>query len=174
MFLKIVKDQEAGRYPGSRRFGADRLYRDYAKRCSARSALNELSKYITLLVKRDRLPPEMVRCVVLSTHWKELWLPLFFFAQSVGVDVSALEAKRDGDRVPLEPVELFDMSVVKQLSPDTDLIWFDTEEPVEFMRERATSLPFVRLAVLTSNGVLKQTSPSCPMRCCRSRIPALL
>jgi hypothetical protein len=119
---------------------------------SARSALNELSKYITLLVQRDRLPPEMIRCIVISTHWKELRLPLSFFAQSVGVAVSALEAKRDGDRVHFEPVELFDMSVVKQLSPDMDLIWFDTEEPrqryMEFMRARATSLPFVRFAVL--------------------------
>ncbi|UIK01714.1 endonuclease NucS (plasmid) [Rhizobium leguminosarum] len=119
---------------------------------SARSALNELSKYIALLVERDRLQPEMIRCVVVSTHWKELRLPLSYFAQSVGVDVMALEAKRDGSRVYLEPVEMIDIKFLKQLSPDMDLIWFDTERPrqryVEFLRARATSLPFVRLAVL--------------------------
>lgn len=119
---------------------------------SARSALNELSKYITLLVERDRLPAEMIRCVVVSTHWKELRVPLSFFAQSVGVAVTALEAKRDGYRVHLEPVEMLDIRFLKQLSPDMDLIWFDTEEPrqryVESLSARATSLPFVRLAVL--------------------------
>ena len=119
---------------------------------SARSALNELSKYIMLLAKRDRLPPEMIRCVVVSTHWKELRLPLSFFAESVGVAVTALEATRSGENIHLEPVELLDTTSLKQLSPDMDLIWFDTEEPrqryVEFLSARATSLPFVRLAVL--------------------------
>ena len=36
---------------------------------SARGTLNELSKYVTLLVERDRVPREMIRCVVVSTSF---------------------------------------------------------------------------------------------------------
>lgn len=39
---------------------------------SARSALNELSKYVSLLYEQDRVPREMIRCIIVSTHWSEL------------------------------------------------------------------------------------------------------
>ena len=120
---------------------------------SERGTLNELSKYVTLLVAQERVPKEMIRCVVVSTHWKELLLPLSYFARSTGVDVTALKAVRDGEGVTLVPVKLIEFSFLPQLSPDMDLIWFDTAEPraqtIEIVRARASRLPFVRMALLS-------------------------
>jgi hypothetical protein len=119
---------------------------------SARGTLNELSKYVTLLVERDRVPREMIRCVVVSTHWSELLLPLSYFAYSAGVDVTALQATAEAGAVVLRPIALKTLRFLPQLSPDMDLIWFDTLEPreryVAFIRSRASRLPFVRLALL--------------------------
>lgn len=143
---------------------------------SARSALNELSKYVALLVERDQLQQQMIRCVVVSTHWKELLLPLSYFAHFVGVQVTALAAKRDGDRVALEPLTMIDIKFLSQLSPDMDLIWFDTEEPrlrfVEFLKARSASLPFVRLALLIfqRRPGANESHPPFPMMICVWRI----
>ncbi|MGB5777678.1 MAG: endonuclease NucS domain-containing protein [Allopontixanthobacter sediminis] len=119
---------------------------------SARSTLNELSKYVTLLVERDRVPREIIRCVVIATHWSELLLPLSYFAHSTGIDVTALQAARDNGAVVLRPIPLKTLRFLPQLSPDMDLIWFETPEPrdryLAFIKSRAPLLPFVRLALL--------------------------
>lgn len=119
---------------------------------SARSTLNELSKYVALLVDRDQLPQHNIRCVVVSTHWNELLLPLSYFAHFVNVQVTALQAVRDGDQVLLQPLTMTDIKFLPQLSPDMDLIWFEAEEPrlryVDFLKARSARLPFVRLALL--------------------------
>ncbi len=144
---------------------------------SARGTLNELSKYVTLLVERDRVPREMIRCVVVSTHWSELLLPLSYFAYSTGVDVTALQAASNGGTVVLRPVTLKTLRFLPQLSPDMDLIWFDTLEPreryVAFIRSRASRLPFMRLALLLfepKEPLGKGRSPY-PMIICVWRVP---
>lgn len=119
---------------------------------SARDTLNELSKYITLLVARDRVPREMIRCVVVSTHWHELLLPLSYLAASTGVDITALKATAQDGELAVEPVELQPLRFLPQLAPDFDRIWFRDEKArtrfVDLTRARSASMPFVRLALL--------------------------
>lgn len=143
---------------------------------SARGALNELSKYVTLLVDCDRVPKEVVRCILVSTEWHELLLPLSHFAYATGVDVTALHAVAEQGSVLLHPVTLKALRFLPQLSPDMDLIRFDSAEPrqhyVDFISERAKQLPFVRLALLLFERRidLPPGSPACPMIVCVWRI----
>lgn len=119
---------------------------------SARETLNELSKYVTLLVERDRVPREMIRCVVISTDWHELLLPLSYFAISGGVDVSAFVAHVVEGRLILSPQLLKPLRFLPQLNPDFDQNWFvdalTRDRYVCVIRERAAELPFVRIALL--------------------------
>jgi hypothetical protein len=143
---------------------------------SARATLNELSKYVTLLVERDRVPKEMIRCILVSTHWNELLLPLSYFAYATGVDVTALCAVAEQGQVLLRHVALKAFRFLPQLSPDMDLIWFESAEPrqqyAEFIVERAKQLPFVRLALLLFEPKtdLAPCRPTCPMVVCVWRI----
>ena len=144
---------------------------------SARSTLNELSKYVTLLVARDRVPREMIRCIVVSTHWHELLLPLSYFAYTTGIDTTALQAVRAGHEVSIERLELTHLRFLPQLSPDMDLIRFDERAPreqsLELIKARSAELPFVRLAVLLfeperpADGAVA----SFPMLVCVWRLP---
>jgi hypothetical protein len=144
---------------------------------SARGTLNELSKYVTLLVNRDRVPREMIRCIVVSTHWSELLLPLSYFAYSTGVDVIALRAELDAGEFVLRSQTLATLRFLPQLSPDMDLIWFEALEPrqryVDLIRIRAESLRFVRLAVLLFEPILPHSSGRMPypMMVCVWRVP---
>lgn len=119
---------------------------------SARAALNELSKYVSLLYERDRVPREIVRCIVVSTYWLELLLPLSYFAVSSGVDVVALNAIAVSGVVRLEPVELRQLRFLPQLCPAMEVAWFDDAELrdryVGLLKERSSALPFMRLALL--------------------------
>jgi hypothetical protein len=119
---------------------------------SARAALHELSKYVSLLHERDRVPREIVRCIVISTHWSELLLPLSYFATSSGVDVVALNAIAVDNVVHLEPVELRQLRFLPQLCPAMEAAWFDQadlrDRYVGLLKERSSALPFMRLALL--------------------------
>lgn len=143
---------------------------------SARGTLNELSKYVTLLVERDRVPKEMIRCILVSTHWTELLLPLSYFACTTGVDITALHAVAEDGQTLLRPVTLRALRFLPQLSPDMDLIWFESAEPrqryADFIVERAKQLPFVRLALLlfAPRSGLSEDRPSCPMMVCVWRV----
>jgi hypothetical protein len=119
---------------------------------SARETLNELAKYVVLLVERDRVPREMIRCLVISTHWHELLLPLSYFAVSSGVDVSALEATAENGELRLVPKEMTPPRFLPQLSPEMEVIWFDDlglrDQHLQRIEERSGKLPFVRIALL--------------------------
>jgi hypothetical protein len=119
---------------------------------SARAALNELSKYVTLLYERDRVPREVIRCIVVSTHWSELLLPLSYFAASSGVDVVALKAVARNGILALEPVELRPLRFLPQLCPAMYVAWFDEpavrDRYVDLIKARSGELPFMRLALL--------------------------
>jgi len=143
---------------------------------SARETLNELSKYLTLLVERDRVPREMIRCMVVSTHWRELLLPLSYFAFSSGVDVTGYRAVAEDDDLVLGREQLKELSFLPQLSPDMDFIWFEDEAPrrryVDYIRARSTDLPFVRLALLLFEPIPppRTDRPAFPMVVCVWRV----
>lgn len=119
---------------------------------SARETLNELSKYVTLLVQRDRVPREIIRCIVISTHWHELLLPLSYLAASTGVDITAIKAVAVDGRLGFEPVPLTPLRFLPQLSPDFDRLWFQADEArtrfILSIQQRSKRLPFVRMALL--------------------------
>ena len=144
---------------------------------SARSTLNELGKYVTLLVERDRVPKEMVRCIVVSTHWSELLLPLSYFAYASGVDVTALHAIVEDSDIILRPVVLKTLQFLPQLSPDMDLVRFEAAEPrqryADYIVARATQMPFVRLALFlfVAKPTLPEGRPAFPMVVCIWRVP---
>lgn len=147
-------DGSGGRIDILARDGLDHVVCIEVKRSdqSSRAALNELSKYVTLLHERDRVPREMIRCVVVSTHWSELLLPLSYFAGSSGVDVVALKAVASDGALVLKPLELRPPRFLPQLCPALYVAWFDEaavrDRYVELVGKRSTMLPFVRLALL--------------------------
>jgi Endonuclease NucS len=88
---------------------------------SARSTLHELTKYISLLVGEARVLREAVRCMVLSTDWHELLLPLSFFAATAGVHVEGVEVRREADSLAYRPVQLTPISDLPQFSPEISI-----------------------------------------------------
>jgi len=131
---------------------------------SARAALNELSKYVTLLHRRDRVTLERIRCVVVSTHWSELLLPLSYFAAFASFDVEGVKAVAPAGSLKLEPVELPPAAFLPQLCPAMEVAWFDDaavrDRYVELLADRSARLPFVRLALL----LLEPGGPLSPER----------
>lgn len=124
---------------------------------SARSALNELAKYISLLVRDARIPRETIRCMVLSTHWAELQLPLSFFAAGAGLSVEGRLVVREGDGVAYQAVDLTPISDLPQFSPEIELYQYATEADREThlaaIRRRSTGLPFVKLAMVVLDAL---------------------
>ncbi len=119
---------------------------------SARATLNELSKYVSLLINEARVPKEAIRCMVLSTDWHELRLPLSFFAATAGVHVEGLCVVRASDGVAYENVELIPITDQPQLSPEVSLFQYPSvarrDEHLAAVADRVAAMPFARLAVL--------------------------
>jgi hypothetical protein len=119
---------------------------------SARSTLHELAKYISLLVREARVPREIIRCMVLSTDWHELLLPLSFFAATAGVHVEGFEVLRDGDGVAYRPIQLTRISHLPQFSPEFSIYQYlsaaDRQAHLSSIQKRSSAAPFVRLAVI--------------------------
>ncbi|HWV46283.1 MAG TPA: endonuclease NucS domain-containing protein, partial [Nitrospira sp.] len=116
---------------------------------SARATLHELAKYVTLLSTEARVPREAIRCIVLSTHWHELLLPLSFFAATSGVHVEGYKLVRADERVAYTAVELVPISDLPQFSPEFSVYQYltlaDRDLHMASIKGRATELPFVRL-----------------------------
>lgn len=120
---------------------------------SARSTLNELSKYISLLKDRDRVPIERIRCIVVSTEWHELLIPLSYFAITNPVHIRAVKAvKKPNKSVGYEEIELLPVTSLPQLSPEVSIYQHLTFEDSVMHKAHAQSLvsqiPFIRLALL--------------------------
>ncbi|WP_460101157.1 endonuclease NucS domain-containing protein [Qipengyuania sp. 483] len=119
---------------------------------SARSGIHELSKYVALLVEQERIPREMIRCVVVSTDWHELSLPLSYFAASGEVDVRGFVALNIDGSLALEGQPLLPLAFLPQLSPEIDLLQFATEHDrctyVAHVLDTAMALPEIRVALL--------------------------
>lgn len=119
---------------------------------SARSALNELAKYAALLIRDHAVPRASIRAIVLSTHWAELKLPLSFFAAEAGFSIEGREVVRDGDSVTYRVVDLTPISELPPFSPEIELFQYasdaDRAAHLATIRQRASELPFVKLAVV--------------------------
>jgi hypothetical protein len=119
---------------------------------SARETVNELCKYVTLLIERDRVQRENIRCMVVSTHWHELQLPLSYFAATAGVDVRGLEASAAEGTLVLGPRRLDPPNVLPQLSPEIECLSFadvaGREAYLNHVHARVQSLPFLRIAIV--------------------------
>ncbi|RZT58246.1 uncharacterized protein DUF91 [Sphingomonas sp. BK036] len=133
---------------------------------SARTGVHELSKYVTLLVDQERIPREMIRCVMISTDWHELNVPLSYFAVSAGVDVRGFIVKNVNGSLSLEVQPLLPLTFLPQLSPEIDLLHFAAAEDrliyLKHVRGRANLLPQIRIALIEldlANDVFAEEAP---------------
>lgn len=69
---------------------------------AARHAIHELFKYISLVVKNFGVPRTRIRCLIVSTTWRELWNPFSELKSSADIQVEGLELTVDDDGTPLE------------------------------------------------------------------------
>lgn len=82
---------------------------------AARTALNEVLKYLALLQSQKRLQPEQLRCVLVSTDWRELLVP---FSELVNTSPFSLQGRLlqlDGGGMPTRT------DVVNTLPPKSGL-----------------------------------------------------
>lgn len=136
---------------------------------SARATLNELAKYISLLINESRVRKEAIRCLVLSTDWHELRLPFSYFAATCGVHVEGRNVVRAGDDVAYEPVALIPIEDQPQLSPDVSIYHYPSvarrDEHVALIAARAPQLRAVRAALLKLDPAANTDHPFIAIGC---------
>lgn len=122
---------------------------------SARATLNELSKYLVLFCREHDVPKERVRCVLVSTDWHEVLLPLSTFAETCGTDVSGYKAELKKGELVLNRQVLQKITFSPQISPEICVMYFkDHSTRQQYLRrveERAAKLPFICSALLLLN-----------------------
>lgn len=124
---------------------------------SARATLNELSKYLTLFCQKNDVQKERVRCVVVSTHWHEVLLPLSIFADTCGADVSGYKALIENGNLILRQKELQKITFSAQISPSVSVMYFSDESArqqyLRRVKDRAAQMPFISIALLCLNPI---------------------
>ena len=122
---------------------------------SARATLNELSKYLVLFCQEHDVQKERVRCVLVSTDWHEVLLPLSTFAVTCGADVSGYKAHMKNGELVLDRQALQTISFLPRISPEICVMYFKDEparqQYLHRVEERAAKLPFIRSALLILN-----------------------
>lgn len=122
---------------------------------SARATLNELSKYLVLFCQEYDVQKERVRCVLVSTDWHEVLLPLSTFAVTCGADVSGYKAHTKNGELVLDRQTLQTISFSPRISPEICVMYFKDEparqQYLHRVEERAAKLPFIRSALLLLN-----------------------
>lgn len=117
---------------------------------TAREAVHELSKYISLLIERDRVPRELIRCVVVSTAWHELDLPLAYFRATAQVDVIGMEVHLVGSELTFRQRALIPVSTLPQFSPEFSIYHYEDKSQYDThiarIKARAEQIPFARAA----------------------------
>ncbi|MBA3546218.1 MAG: DUF91 domain-containing protein [Nannocystis sp.] len=68
---------------------------------AARQAIQELFKYISLVVRNFGVPRSKIRCLIVSTTWRELWNPFSELKLSADIQVEGLELTVADDGSPL-------------------------------------------------------------------------
>jgi hypothetical protein len=86
---------------------------------SAREAMHELYKYTALLLNNQGLDHTQVRCVLVSTSWRELLVPFSSFVRNVEyhVDGYCLEVDTGGNPTAATPVTPVPEGQARELSP---------------------------------------------------------
>ena len=108
---------------------------------TARQALHELSKYITLIQEQEGQARGELRCLLVSTDWHELLVPFSYFHTLADVDV---EGKRlivgQDDKISYEDIAPLEVRDLPMFSPEFDLFLYDAtadcEEHVTLMDQR--------------------------------------
>jgi len=95
---------------------------------AARQALHELSKYIALFMEDQKVDSHRIRCFVVSTHWRELDVPLSLFQDLCPVQVKGFEAIADNQTVVVKGRSLPPVSLESRLSPDMRFFFFNSPE----------------------------------------------
>lgn len=100
---------------------------------AARTALNELHKYVALLRNNHGLASDKIRCLVLSTEWHELLVPFSEYARSVDYHVEGREIILSKEFIPtaLRPIELAPESTVSRICPHHMVYFFHDREACE-------------------------------------------
>lgn len=139
---------------------------------AARQALHELSKYIALFMEDQKVDSHRIRCFVLSTHWRELDIPLSFFADYCPVQVKGFELKLENQLVVAEERVLPKVSLESRLSPDMRFYYFaSAENQQDFsadLQQALSNVQHVRAAVIVMEPIGKRERMSL---LCAWRVP---
>lgn len=73
---------------------------------ASREAIHELFKYVALLRQNHRVPPHRIRCMVVSTEWRELLVPFSSYAASAPYPVEGFRlcVSKSGEALSAEKV----------------------------------------------------------------------
>ncbi len=104
---------------------------------AARTALHELHKYVALLRDNHGLSFHKIRCIVASTHWRELLVPFSEYSRSVCYSTEGRRIILDEHGVPvsLEPVELAPETMDLRICPKQWVLFYRDES--EARRDKA-------------------------------------
>jgi len=98
---------------------------------ASRQALHELFKYMALLRTNSGLPPEQIRCMLVSTHWDELLVPYSDFISQVEYPVTGYQIEVDEDGAILS----FEKIIPVEQPPESELC----EEHICYFYEKPQS-----------------------------------
>lgn len=139
---------------------------------AARQALHELSKYIALFMEDQKVDCHRIRCFVVSTHWRELDVPLSFFQDLCPVQVKGFEVKAHNQTVIAQERPLPQVSLESRLSPDMRFFFFDSSESQRgFCDDLLLALrdvPHVRAALIVMEPIAERERMSL---LCAWRVP---
>lgn len=137
---------------------------------AARQTLHELSKYITLFMEDQKVDSHRIRCFVVSTHWRELDLPLSLFQDLSPVQVKGFEAIAENGGLVVKSRPLPPVSLESRLSPDMRFFFFqNTEDQRSFCEDLQLALRNVSqvraaLIVMEPTGKREHMSLLCTWR----------
>lgn len=96
---------------------------------TARQAIHELYKYTALLKEVHGLSPAAVRCVLVSTDWRELLIPFSSFVRSVPfhVDGYKLQVTPDGHPISATRIEVLEEATSLELCPKHTVFLYANE-----------------------------------------------
>jgi hypothetical protein len=149
--LALVKTEYTVRVPGGTGGRLDILARDElglyvvieVKRSdqTAREALHELEKYMGALPFHLRVPAHQIRCMLVSTEWRELRRPYTNFKKHFPHALEGIELEVDeaGRPIRAATAELAKPAPPPELREDHSLLLFDTAE-----RRAAAMRPITR------------------------------
>jgi hypothetical protein len=99
---------------------------------SARSATNEISKYVEGLKRKLSLNDDDIRIVLVSTHWQELKIPYAYMAERLGIPCEGyLIEWDDGQIVRICHVEIPKLVGTRLFSPEHGMYMYHNHDELE-------------------------------------------